>query len=126
MATAKHDVEYRESRRVVVDVVSDPVVVLTLSQEEAKTLRQIVGRIGGPVTTRRRYLDQILSALNAVGYTYKPSDVTGYISFHDDYKETNDAVQGIPSGATAGAEPTNGWTKSGVNGGGYDPYCSIR
>ena len=50
---------------------TDYKLTLTLNQNEAETLRRLLGKIGGdPKTTRRRFMDNISFALNHAGVKY--------------------------------------------------------
>lgn len=52
----------------VVKPVQETVYVITLSKDEAFTLRHILSKVGGsPYTSRRKYADAIYSALGAAG-----------------------------------------------------------
>lgn len=65
MATAK--VEQRRMEKVEVVVRTEDVIVLTLTREEARSLRTVQGRVGGLPSGRRRHFDSIGAALNALG-----------------------------------------------------------
>jgi hypothetical protein len=46
-------------------------VTLTLNQNEAETLRRLLSKVGGdPLTTRRRFISSIASALQMAGVNY--------------------------------------------------------
>jgi len=46
-------------------------VTLTLNQNEAETLRRLLSKVGGdPLTTRRRFISSIASALQTAGVNY--------------------------------------------------------
>ena len=46
-------------------------VTLTLNQNEAETLRRLLSKVGGdPLTTRRRFISSIASALQTAGVKY--------------------------------------------------------
>lgn len=47
--------------------VEEPVITLTMSKDEAETLRDVLGRVGGnPNTTRRKHAFEVLVALTEV------------------------------------------------------------
>jgi len=55
----------------------NPVVTLSLTEDEAKTLADILSCIGGsPSTTRRRFTQSIANALADAGYTYNFEEIT--------------------------------------------------
>lgn len=57
-------------------------VTLTLSEDEARTLLEITGKIGGsPTESDRRHTDAIGSALYRAGLVRKPSTAHGSLSF---------------------------------------------
>lgn len=59
-------------------------VVIQLDYEEAITLVSILGKIGGdPITTRRKYLDRMWSALQSTGVQYDPNCLMGSLHFTD-------------------------------------------
>jgi hypothetical protein len=67
-------------------------VTLVMSDDEAKTLRAVLGRIGGGnFKTRRRYINTIFNALEGAGYVqYLNEDVQGQIHFVDTTASASD------------------------------------
>lgn len=64
---------------------------LVLSEAEARTLRDVVGRVGGsPAFSRRRYTDAIIKAFASAGVDGQPSeeytrgDADGTITFKEE------------------------------------------
>jgi hypothetical protein len=77
-----------KAERVPVEIVPVPFkIVLTLSEQEARALRDVCDKIGGsPFKSRRMYFDNISEALDICGMKYhndKP-DMTGGIDFNCD------------------------------------------
>ena len=58
-------------------------VTLYLTDDEARTLADILGWVGGnPITTRRGYVDAILDTLKSAGYKFRlRDDLHGRIDF---------------------------------------------
>ena len=69
-----------------VQVVQVKGIKLELSVEEAQALQDVLGLVGGsPSTTRRRFIDPIYSALDAVGFVSRGCQ-DGY-DFDDDDRD---------------------------------------
>ncbi len=71
---------------VVASVARPEPVVLTLTSEQAQTLRNVCARIGGRLaTTDRRHTAAITDVLEAAGYAYQERDgLSGYLTFNDE------------------------------------------
>jgi hypothetical protein len=90
MATAKTET------RTVTKPVEVEVVMLELTMDEAKALREVVSRVGGPTRSSRRGLvDNILVALQKAGVllpTSQSSDVYGSVTFTNKSQDIADVV----------------------------------
>lgn len=89
MATAKIETKHVEKIVKTVVVEKEDSIVLTLTREEARTLRTVQGRISGTPSGRRGHFDSIGHALSAVG-------------IHGD----QNFIQEAPDGYYAGIEST--------------------
>lgn len=57
---------------------------LELSEDEARAMRNILGRVGGPpATTPRKHADALIKALTAVGVVcdYDNDGLTGHLTY---------------------------------------------
>ena len=59
-------------------------IKLELSYEEAQAVQDVLGLVGGsPMTTRRRYIDSVYSALSGVGVVSRGCQ-DDYVAEYDD------------------------------------------
>lgn len=83
MATATSSV-IKTAKTVYVDTKT---ITLTLTEEEAQTLAEVLGVVSGhPEHSRRKYCDEVTRALNEVGVESQcATDKNGGIAFHNRY-----------------------------------------
>lgn len=59
-----------------------PTYVLTLSNDEAKALSEVIARIGGsPEKSQRKHIDSIAEALTSAGFLYTSGVMHGSLAF---------------------------------------------
>ena len=71
-----------EAQRITETVIVDKGISLSLTNEEAQVLIDILAKVGGHSDfSRRKHADSVYYALSKVGFKYDLSDVEGTISF---------------------------------------------
>lgn len=70
-------------KKIIVKEVSENIITLTLSQAEGQLLRDILGRTGGSLHTRRALNDSIFRALEDFTSCPLSYDFTGSITFKE-------------------------------------------